>query len=1111
MQVAAFNRHQAAPTAPGANTQVSISFGESVNPDFLRQAWQAVMERHPILRSAFTNSTEGLMIRETDKAELTWISLDWQSAGSDEISTKWNALLASDAVDEFQVIAVPLVRFHEIRLPGGGGHYLLSTPSFLLDEFSLTRVLLDLLLVLGQSVIAPAGELPEIPKAKGWTDFLAEATQPMTLESRTGNNAQARASLLLDREKSTNFSKFCLENDLEEGVVIRCLWSLLLRRFGAPGNLMLCLFDARGESSEAGYFQNWLPIVQSWEGSVRDWLDSAQALTDSITENVWIDPDQPLKATGLDFGVGDISTAFRWRTTSINDIIHTALPRWINFDAQLQQKISAGLMLEACPGPRLELNISGPFSNEFSAKQILSRLVGLMVELPGFYEKPVSRLPVLISEEIQAIRAWSRGPELTEQPSSVLEAFRKIVLKYPDAIAVRFGDYSMTYRELDVLSDKLASHLAHLGHAGGWHVGLVLSPSAWVGVALLGCWKAGNSCLAIDSTAPQDWIESILSSQDAAAVICDASSEAQVDGAQRSRIIIDQNWETLELGQLEEKSILPDDLAATIPGHVDGEPPVVRALTHNMLVSAAAEGARILDFKAGDSFLVQAVPGGGAFLDEWIIPLLSGGTVHVAGEELLEPVTAPVTHIRLTTPEWANQAAAWARGATPASDTLRVVAIEAGAPTVTASKIWAQQQHPSIKQIVFFSPVGLCGLGLWGNARRDTAFLPVGKPTAEIEVLVCDGDGLDLPIGYAGSVFLKFPGWKNLPDASGRQGINLGLNGWRDAQGDLHLESAWRHVNGLPTFSQKIAALPFLERALDIFIGKGVYLLSEETHPGAIAVKEWLLNRAGWIDESALPQAISNPVSSPTPVTKPVLSAAPTRRPSKETWTPVSIMQQGTGGELLVLVHGADGSPDIYRELIRALGPSRRILGLTARGADNSEACHPSIESAAAQYIASIFEDERPESWKLVGFGFGGMVALEMARQLHAAARTIPGLVLLGAFPPIVDRPVSWLSSVKRVFTKTVATERMEPLPPSSETAVRHEIAWRNYRLPACQVPATCVLGVDIPVEIATAWKEVLPNVTIEFTKSNAADMLSHPAVKRVASIINSSEAPELF
>lgn len=1107
MQVAAFNRHQAAPTALGANSQVSISFGESVSSDFLRQAWQVVMQRHPILRSAFINSPEGLMIRETEKAEPTWISLDWQNAGSDEISAKWNALLASDAADEFQVIAVPLLRFHDIRLPGGGGHYLLSTPSFLLDEFSLTRVLLDLLLVLGQSAIAPAGDAPEIPKAKGWSEFLAEANFSMSLESRTGNNAQAHASLLLDREKSTNFSKFCLENDLEEGVVIQCLWSLLLRRFGAKGNLMLCLFDGRGESSEAGYFQNWLPIVQSWEGSVRDWLDSAQALTDSITENVWIDPDEPLKAAGLDFGVADISTAFRWRTTSINDIIHTALPRWINFDAQLQQKTLEGLMLEARPGPRLELNISGPFSNEFSAKQILSRLVGMIVELPGFYEKPVSRLPVLISEEIQAIRAWSRGPELTEQPSSVLEAFRKVVLKNADAIAVRFGDYSMTYGELDTLSDKLASHLAHLGHAGGWHVGLVLSPSAWIGVSLLGCWKAGNSCLAIDPTAPQDWIESILSAQDAAAVICDASSEAQVDASHRSRIVIDQNWETLELGQLEEKTIQPDDLAATIPGHVDGQPPVVRALTHNMLVSAAAEAARILDFKAGDSFLFQAVPGGGAFLDEWIIPLLSGGTVYVAGEDLLEPVTAPVTHLRLTTPEWSNQAAAWARGATPASDSLRVVAIEAGAPTITASKIWTEQHHRQIKQIVFFSPVGLCGMGLWGSARRDTAFLPVGKPTAEIEVLVCDADGLDLPVGYAGSVFLKFPGWKNLPDAIGRHGINLGLNGWRDAQGDLHLESAWRHVNGLPTFPQKIAALPYLDRALDVFIGKGVYLLTEENPAGTIAVKEWLLNRAGWIDESALPQ----PVSTPAPAKKPVSSAAPTRRPSKETWNPVSIMQEGTGGELLVLVHGADGTPDIYGELIRALGPSRRIIGLTARGAANSEACHPSIESAAAQYIASIFEDERPESWKLVGFGFGGMVALEMARQLHAAARNLPGLVLLGTFPPIIDRSVNWLSSMKRVFKKSPATERMEPLPPRTETAVRHEMAWKNYRLPACQVPATCVLGVDVPVEIATSWKEVLPNVTIEFTKSNSADMLSNPAVKRVASIINSSEAPELF
>jgi hypothetical protein len=52
MQAAAYHRYLSAPCAPGANTQVSISFGESTNSDFLKQAWQVVhaTTRHPAFR-----------------------------------------------------------------------------------------------------------------------------------------------------------------------------------------------------------------------------------------------------------------------------------------------------------------------------------------------------------------------------------------------------------------------------------------------------------------------------------------------------------------------------------------------------------------------------------------------------------------------------------------------------------------------------------------------------------------------------------------------------------------------------------------------------------------------------------------------------------------------------------------------------------------------------------------------------------------------------------------------------------------------------------------------------------------------------------------------------
>jgi hypothetical protein len=62
--------------------------------------------------------------------------------------------------------------------------------------------------------------------------------------------------------------------------------------------------------------------------------------------------------------------------------------------------------LEARPGPRLELSVSGPFSNAVAAKEILSRLAMLLNGLADSRSKPVNRLPVLLSEEIRTLREW---------------------------------------------------------------------------------------------------------------------------------------------------------------------------------------------------------------------------------------------------------------------------------------------------------------------------------------------------------------------------------------------------------------------------------------------------------------------------------------------------------------------------------------------------------------------------------------------------------------------------------------------------------------------------------------------------------------------------------
>ena len=217
-------------------------------------------------------------------------------------------------------------------------------------------------------------------------------------------------------------------------------------------------------------------------------------------------------------------------------------------------------------------------------------------------------------------------------------------------------------------------------------------------------------------------------------------------------------------------------------------------------------------------------------------------------------------------------------------------------------------------------------------------------------------------------------------------------------------------------------------------------------------------------------------------------------------------MQDKGDDTTLILIPGASGTPDLYRDLAMAIGPTRRVIGILARGFHNSEACHPSIESAAAAYLEALLEEDPTASFMLAGFGFGGTVALEMTRQLVAAGRSAPELLLIGSIAPAAEISGGWITSVKSAFKRFSAPERMEPVVIASEPSASHEAAWKKYRFAFGNFPARIVIPSDFPPDGATNWLAALPEARIIPVKCRWDEMLAFPAVKRLASILNNGD-----
>ena len=113
----------------------------------------------------------------------------------------------------------------------------------------------------------------------------------------------------------------------------------------------------------------------------------------------------------------------------------------------------------------------------------------------------------------------------------------------------------------------------------------------------------------------------------------------------------------------------------------------------------------------------------------------------------------------------------------------------------------------------------------------------------------------------------------------------------------------------------------------------------------------------------------------------------------------VAIQPAGSRAPLFV-IPGVTGTVLGYQRLARLLGPDQPLYGLQSRGLDGSERPLTRIEDIASAYLPEIREIQPTGPYHLVGMCMGGVVAYEMAQQLHAAGEKVGFLGLLETWPP---------------------------------------------------------------------------------------------------------------
>jgi amino acid adenylation domain-containing protein len=93
---------------------------------------------------------------------------------------------------------------------------------------------------------------------------------------------------------------------------------------------------------------------------------------------------------------------------------------------------------------------------------------------------------------------------------TIIDLFRDQVTRSPEAEAIRFGDATLTYRQLDERSNQMAAHLSSTGVGPDRIVVVFMEHSIEVVVAILGVLKSGAAYVPVDATTPKGRIATIL-------------------------------------------------------------------------------------------------------------------------------------------------------------------------------------------------------------------------------------------------------------------------------------------------------------------------------------------------------------------------------------------------------------------------------------------------------------------------------------------------------------------------------------------------------------------------------------------------------------------------
>jgi len=155
----------------------------------------------------------------------------------------------------------------------------------------------------------------------------------------------------------------------------------------------------------------------------------------------------------------------------------------------------------------------------------------------------------------------------------------------------------------------------------------------------------------------------------------------------------------------------------------------------------------------------------------------------------------------------------------------------------------------------------------------------------------------------------------------------------------------------------------------------------------------------------------------------------------------------------IFIIHGVCGRVQ-FSKLARQIRTNNPVYGIQARGMDGIEPPFGRIEDMSSFYLEQLSHFHPDGPYILIGYSFGGLIALEMAQQLIENGMGVPLLFLVDAYPhPRFLRS----SEQKRLFLRRMRSHFEKMLQLSLPDAFAYFIEGFKNRLRLSSTPSKTV------------------------------------------------------